>query len=322
MKAVRVHQTGSADALRYEDVPTPEPGPGTVLVKLEAAGLNFIDIYQRTGVYSLNMPLTLGLEGAGIVAAVGSGVVEFKPGDRVAWTSQQGAYAEYLVVPAARLVSVPAGIDLRHAAAVMLQGITAHYLCKSTYPVKPGDVTLVHAAAGGVGLLLVQMIAQAGGSVIATVGTAEKAELAKRAGAHEVIIYTQDDFEAEVKRITNDALVNVVYDSVGKDTFDKSLNCIKPRGYMVLYGQASGAVASFNPQILNQKGSLFLTRPSMGPYIATREELLARSQDLFDWMQAGKLDVRIDQAFPLDQAAAAHRYMEARQTKGKVLLIP
>lgn len=322
MKAVRVHQTGSADVLRYDEVPIPEPGPGTALVKVEAAGLNFIDIYQRMGAYTLGTPFTLGMEGAGVVAAVGSGVAELRPGDRVAWAMQQGAYAEYVVVPAPRLVPVPAAIDLRQAAAVMLQGLTAHYLCKNTYPVEPGDYTLVHAAAGGVGLLLVQLIAQAGGIVIATAGTAEKAELAKRAGAHEVIIYTQDDFEREVKRITEDALVDVVYDSVGKDTFDKSLNCIKPRGYMVLYGQASGAVAPFNPQILNQKGSLFLTRPSLGPYIATRDELFQRSQDLFGWMQAGKLDVRIDQSFPLEQAAAAHRYMEARQTKGKVLLIP
>lgn len=322
MKAVRVHQTGDADVLRYEDIPTPEPGPGTVLVKVDAAGLNFIDIYQRMGAYTLSTPFTLGMEGAGVVAALGPGVTELKVGDRVAWTMQQGSYAEYAVLPAARLVAVPAGIDFRHAAAVMLQGLTAHYLCTSTYPVRPGDSALVHAAAGGVGLLLVQMVAQRGGKVIATVGTAEKAALAKQAGAHEVIIYTQDDFEAEVKRLTNGALLNVVYDSVGKDTFDKSLNCVKPRGYMVLYGQASGAVAPLNPQILNQKGSLFLTRPSLGPYIATREELLQRSQELFGWMLEGKLNVRIDQSFPLAQAAAAQRYMEARQTKGKVLLIP
>ncbi len=322
MKAIRVHQFGAADMLQVDDVPVPEPGAGQVRVKLAAAGLNFIDIYNRTGSYRMSMPFTLGQEGAGTVDAVGSGITEFKPGDRVGYALQIGAYAEYALVPAQHLVNVPDGVDLQLAAAVLLQGMTAHYLVHSTYPLKPGDTALIHAAAGGVGLLLVQMAKLRGAWIAGTVSTEEKAQLAKQMGADEVILYTQTDFEAEIKRFTNGAGVNVVYDSVGKTTFDKSLNCIKPRGYMVLYGQASGAVPPFDPQILNQKGALFLTRPTLGPYVATREELKWRAGDIFDWMRTGRLEVRVDKTFPLAQAADAHRYMEARKTKGKVLLIP
>jgi len=322
MKAIRINRTGDADVLEYEEIATPAPGPGQARVKVEAAGLNFIDIYHRIGAYTLKPPFTPGMEGAGVVDAVGPGVTGLQPGDRVAWTMQSASYAEYVCIAAEKLVPLPEGISSRQAAAVMLQGLTAHYLCHSTYPVKPGDKTVVTAAAGGVGHLLVQMIKRAGGWVAATVSTEEKAALARSAGADEVILYTQTDFEAEVKRLTGGAGVEVVYDSVGKTTFDKSLNCLKPRGYMVLYGQASGPVPPVDPQILNQKGSLFLTRPSLGAYILTREELLARSQAVFDWMLSGALEVRIDREFPLAQAADAHRYMEARRTKGKVLLIP
>ena len=322
MKAIRVNQIGDASVLEYEEAPTPEPAAGQVRVRVEAAGLNFIDIYQRTGQYKFSPPFTPGLEGAGVVDAVGADVTALRPGDRVAWAMQQASYAEYVCIPAEKLVPVPAGIDGQQAAAVMLQGLTAHYLRLSTYPVSPGDTTLVHAAAGGVGHLLVQMIKRRGGWVAATVSTEEKAELARSAGADEVILYTEMDFEEEVKRLTEGAGVNVVFDSVGKTTFDKSLNCLKQRGYLVLYGQASGAVPPVDPQILNQKGSLFLTRPGLNAYVATRDELLSRCEDIFAWMLAGELEVRIDQAFPLADAADAHRYMEARQTKGKVLLIP
>ncbi len=322
MQAVRVHQFGPADALRYEQAPTPEPKAGEVRVKLAAAGLNFIDIYHRTGAYAMATPFVPGMEGAGTVEAVGPGVSDLKVGDRVAYAMLIGSYAEYVVAPAAKLVPVPASIDLETAAAVMLQGMTAHYYAVSTYPIQPGDKALVHAAAGGVGQLLVQIIKLRGGWVVGTVSTAEKARLATEAGADAVIRYTEQDFEAEVKRLTNGRGVDVVYDSVGKTTFDKSLNCLRSRGMMVLCGQASGPVAPMDPQVLNQKGALFLTRPTLGPYIATRDELLQRAADIFAWIEQGKLKVHIDQRFPLAQAAEAHRYMEDRQTKGKVLLIP
>lgn len=322
MKAVRVHSFGGPEVLSYEEVPLPEPGPGEARVKVEAAGVNFIDIYHRTGQYRGQLPLTLGMEAAGVVDAIGAGVTEVQPGDRVAYAMQQGSYAEYAIVPAWKLVPVPDAIDLRSAAAVMLQGMTAHYLTHSTYPLQPGDTVLVHAAAGGVGLLLVQLAKRRGARVIGTVSTEEKARLAREMGADEVILYTQADFETEVRRLTDGRGVDVVYDSVGRATFDKSLNCLRPRGYLVLYGQSSGAVPPFDPQVLNAKGSLFLTRPSLGHYAATREELLERANELFQWMIAGELTVRIDQTYPLAEAAAAHQYMEGRQTKGKVLLIP
>jgi NADPH2:quinone reductase len=322
MKAIRVHQFGPADAMRYEDAPTPEPKAGEVRIKLAAAGLNFIDIYHRSGAYPMPTPLIPGQEGAGVVDAVGPGVHEQKVGDRVAYATQIGSYAEYVVVPADITVPVPDAIDLKTAAATMLQGMTAHYYATSTYPIQPGDKVLVHAAAGGTGQLLVQIAKLRGGWVIGTVSTKEKAQIAKAAGADATILYTEQDFEMETKRLTGGRGVDVVYDSVGKTTFDKSLNCLRPRGYMVLCGQASGPVDPINPQILNQRGSLYLTRPTLGSYIATRAELLQRANDLFDWIIAKKLDVHIDKTFPLAQAAEAHRYMEARMTKGKVLLIP
>lgn len=322
MKAIRVNQFGGPEGLSCEEIAKPEPGAGEARVKIEAAGVNFIDIYQRTGAYKLPLPFTLGQEGAGVVDAVGAGVTEITPGDRVAYSGVMGSYTEYAVVPAARLVTIPDGITTQQAAAVMLQGMTAHYLAHSTFPLEPGDTALIHAAAGGVGLLLVQIAKRRGARVIGTVSTEEKARLAKEAGADAVILYTQQDFEAETKRLTGGKGVDVVYDSVGKTTFDQSLNCLRPRGYLVLYGQSSGAVPPFDPQILNAKGSLFLTRPSLGYYVATREELLWRANDLFTWMRAGELRVRIDQTFPLAQAAEAHRYLASRASKGKLLLMP
>jgi NADPH2:quinone reductase len=322
MQAIRVHQFGGLDVLSLDQVPLPEPGPGEARVKLEAAGVNYIDIYHRMGQYKGALPLTLGQEGAGVVDAIGPNVTEVKLGDRVAYASQQGAYVEQHVVASWRLVPIPDAVSTRQAAAVMLQGLTAHYLCFSTYPLRPGDTALVHAAAGGVGLLLVQIAKRCGARVIGTVSTEEKAQLAREAGADEVILYTQTDFEAEVKRLTGGTGVNVVYDSVGKTTFDKSVNCLRPRGYMVLFGQSSGAVPPLDPQVLNAKGALFLTRPTLGFYTADRAELLGRTNDLFAWMASGELKVRVDQTFSLAQAAEAHRYMEGRQSKGKVLLIP
>ncbi len=322
MKAIRVHETGDVSKLTHEEVPLPEPGAGEVRVKVEAAGLNFIDTYHRMGWYPISTPFTLGLEAAGVVDAVGTDVSDFKPGDRVAYCMHQGAYAEYAVAPANLLVPVPEGVSTEQAAAVLLQGMTAHYLTNSTYPLQQGDIALIHAAAGGTGALVVQMAKLRGAHVIGTVGSDEKANVAKAAGADDVIIYTEQDFEAEVKRITEDKLCHVVYESVGKATFDKSMNCLRPRGYMVLFGQASGQVDPLDPQLLNQKGSLFLTRPSLGSYVATREELLGRANDIFGWIAAGKLDVRIDKSYPLSAAGEAHSYLEGRQTKGKVLLIP
>ena len=322
MKAIRVHAPGGPDALRYEAMPEPAPGPGQALVKIEAAGVNFIDVYQRTGLYKVAMPFTLGQEAAGTVAAVGAGVSEPRVGARVAYSSVMGAYADYAAVPADRLVALPDGVSTRQAAAAMLQGMTAHYLATTTYPLKPGHACLVHAAAGGVGLLLCQVARRQGARVIGTVSTPEKAALARDAGAHEVILYTEQDFEVEVKRITGGAGVEVVYDSVGKTTFDKGLNCLKPRGYMVLYGQSSGPVGAFDPQVLSQRGSLFLTRPTLGHYIATRAELAARAGEVLGWIARGELKVRIERELPLAQAAEAHRLLEGRKTTGKVLLIP
>ena len=322
MKAIRVHSPGGSEALRYEDVPQPAPGAGQVLVKVEAAGVNFVDVYQRTGLYKVALPFTLGQEAAGVVTAVGSGVSEVKVGDRVAYCHVMGAYAEYAVVPADRIVRLPEGVSTQQGAAAMLQGMTAYYLASATYPLKPGDVCLVHAAAGGVGLLLCQIAQLRGARVIGTVSTRAKATLAREAGAEDVILYTEQDFEVEVKRLTQGAGLQVVYDSVGKTTFDKGLNCLARRGLMVLYGQSSGPVGSFDPLLLSQKGSLFLTRPTLGDYIATRAELLQRAGEVLGWIKSGKLKLRIDHEFPLAQAAEAHRALEGRKTTGKVLLIP
>ncbi len=321
MKAIRIHANGGPEVLTLADVPDPKPGSGEALVKLEAAGLNYIDVYYRTGLYKAQLPFTPGLEGGGVVTEVGPGVTELKMGDRVAYTGVPGAYAEFAVVPAARLVKLPDGLDGKTGAAAMLQGMTAHYLTHTTYPLKPGDWCLVHAAAGGVGLLLCQMAKMRGARVIGTASTEAKAKLAREAGADEVILYTKQDFEAEVKRITG-AGVQVVYDSVGKTTFDKSLSCSAVRGMVVLFGQSSGPVPAFDPGILNQKGSIFLTRPSLVHHTATREELLQRAGDVLGWIQAGKLKLRIDLTLPLAQAPEAHRQLESRQTTGKVLLIP
>ena len=322
MKAIRVHETGDVSVLRYEEAPMPEPKEGEVRIKVAAAGLNFIDTYHRMGWYPLPRPFILGQEAAGVVESVGAGVSDFQPGDAVAYCMAQGGYADYAVAPARLLVKVPSGVSSQQAAAVMLQGMTAHYLTHSTYPLKAGDIALIHAAAGGTGALVVQMAKMLGAHVIATVGSEEKAAIARASGADDVIVYTQEDFEAETKRLTGGKGCHVVYDSVGKATFEKSLNCLRPRGYMVLFGQASGQVDPLNPQVLNQKGSIYLTRPSLGAYIATRDELLWRANDLFTWLATGKLEVRIDKSFPLAEAAAAHTYLEGRNTKGKVLLIP
>jgi NADPH2:quinone reductase len=322
MKAIRVHQPGGPEVLRLEELPQPEPGPGEVLVRTQAAGVNFIDVYRRTGQYKVATPFTIGQEAAGTVEAVGPGVRDVLVGDRVAHTGVLGAYAEYQTVPAERVVPVPDGVGAVQAAALMLQGCTAHYLAISTYALGPRDTCLVHAAAGGVGLLLCQIARLRGARVIGTVSTGEKAALAREAGASEVTLYTQQDFEAEVRRLTGGAGVQVVYDSVGRTTFEKGLNVLAPRGMMVLFGQSSGPVAPLDPQILNQKGSLFLTRPSLYHYIATREELLARTSEVFAWARAGKLTVRIWREYPLAEAAQAHRDLEARRTTGKLVLIP
>lgn len=322
MKAIRVHTHGSPEALQFDEVPDPTPQEGEAVVRIEAAGVNFIDVYFRTGLYKSQPPFTPGQEAAGTVAAVGAGVTEVAVGDRVAYSGVQGSYAELAVVPAARLVNLPEGVSAKQGAAAMLQGMTAHYLACSTYPLKPGDTCLVHAAAGGVGQILCQIAKLRGARVFATVSTEEKARIAREAGADEVIFYTEQDFAAEVKRLTDGRGVQVIYDGVGRTTFDKGLDCLARRGTMALFGASSGPVPPFDPQILNAKGSLFLTRPSLGHYIATREELLERAGDVFGWIAEGKLRLSIDREVPLAQAAEAHRALEARETKGKVLLIP
>ncbi len=322
MKAIRVHEFGPAEVMRLEDVPVPEPGEGQALVRLSAIGLNFIDNYQRSGLYKLPLPFTPGNEGAGVVAAVGKGVAEVAVGDRVAFAGVLGSYAEYVVAPAAKLVKLPEAVDFPTGAATMLQGMTAHYLTHSTYPLRSGETCLLHAAAGGVGLLLTQMAKRRGAVVIGTVGSREKAELARSYGIDHAILYKEQDFEAEVKRLTGGKGVAVVYDSVGRDTFDKSLNCLAPRGYLVLFGQSSGPVGPVDPLTLNVKGSLFLTRPSLVHYTRTREELLSRANEVLGWVAAGQLKVRIGQQFPLAEAAAAQKAQEGRQTTGKTVLIP
>ena len=322
MNAIRVHAVGGPEVLRLEDLPTPTPGRGEALVKIEAAGVTYTDIYTRMGWTKTAVPFTAGVEGAGIVEALGPEVAGLKQGDRVAYAGALGAYAEYAAVPAGRLVRLPGGTDAHTAAAAMLQGMTAHYLCHSTYPLKPGEAALVHAAAGGVGLLLVQMAKMLGARVIGTVSTEEKARLARDAGADEVIIYTKADFEAETKRLTGGRGVDVVYDSVGKTTFEKSLNCLVPRGYLALFGQASGPVAPFDPQVLNAKGSLFLTRPTLGNHTATSQELNERAGDVLGWVASGRLRLRIEATLPLAEAAEAHKRLAGRGTSGKLLLIP
>jgi NADPH2:quinone reductase len=308
--------------LRLEDIPTPAPGRGEALIKIEAAGVNYTDIYYRLGWTSTALPFTVGVEAAGTVQALGPEASGLREGDHVAYTGPLGAYAEYAAVPAWRLVKLSGRTDTRTAAAAMLQGMTAHYLSHSTYPLKEGDVALIHAAAGGVGLLLVQMAKMRGARVLGTVSTEEKARLAREAGADEAILYTKADFEAEVKRLTGGRGVQVVYDSVGKTTFEKSLNCLAPRGYLVLFGQASGPVPAFDPQVLNQKGSLFLTRPTLGNYTATPEELTARAGDVLGWVASGRLRLKIDSSLPLAEAAEAHRRLASRGTSGKLLLVP
>jgi NADPH2:quinone reductase len=322
MKAIRVAAVGGPEVLRLEEVPTPEPGPGQVRVRVDSAGLNYIDVYHRTGLYPNPMPFTPGLEGAGVVQAVGDGVADVKKGDRVAWANLPGSYAEQVVGPAERVVPVPVGLELRTAAALMLQGMTAQYLTESTFPLKAGHTCLLHAAAGGVGLLLAQMARQRGARILGTVSTEEKAVLARQAGVHEVILYTKEDFLAAVKRLTDGRGVDVVYDSVGVTTFEKSLDCLVPRGMLVLFGQSSGPVPPFNISQLAAKGSLFLTRPTLFSYTADRANLVARASAVLEAAAAGTLHARIDRRFPLAEAAEAHRALEGRKTTGKVLLIP
>jgi len=322
MKAIQVKQPGGPEALILADLPVPEPKPNEAVVKLTASGVNFIDVYHREGRYKVPLPFVPGQEGAGVVTAVGSEVKSVKPGAHVAWSSLLGGYAEYAAIPADRLVSIPAGVSDQQAAAAVLQGMTAHYLSHDTYPLKRGETALVHAAAGGVGLLLVQMAHNIGAHVIATVSTDAKAKLAREAGADDVILYTQQDFEVETKRLTGGKGVHVVYDSVGKTTFEKGLNILRPRGMMVLFGGSSGAVPPFDPISLSQKGSLYLTRPTLVNYTASREELLEHSGAVLGMIAAGKLKLRIDHTYPLAEAQRAHRDLEGRKTTGKLLLIP
>jgi NADPH2:quinone reductase len=322
MQAIRIHEKGGPEVLQLAELPIPQPGPGQVLIRVEAIGINFIEIYFRTGVYKASFPLTPGSEAAGTVEELGPGVTGFAAGEAVASTSVLGSYAEYALVPAAQLVKVPAGLSPEKAAAVMLQGMTAHYLAYSTFPLKAGDTALVHAGAGGVGLLLTQMAKRLGARVICTVSTKAKAELAREAGAAHAILYTEQDFEAEVKRLTGGKGVDVVYDSVGKTTFDKSLNCLRPRGLLALFGASSGPVPPFDLAQLNSKGSLFITRPSLWHYISTRAELEWRAGDVLGWAAKGDLKLRTEFVYPLAQAAQAHADLEGRRSTGKVLLVP
>jgi len=323
MKAIQVKQVGGPEAMEVVEMPVPRPKANEAVVKLAASGVNFVDVYFREGRYkAAALPFVLGQEGAGVITDVGAEAKSVKVGDRVAWTGVQGAYAEYAAVPADRLVAIPQAVSEQQAAAAMLQGMTAHYVSHDTYQLKPGETALVHAAAGGVGLLLVQMAHNIGARVIATVSTEEKAKLARAAGAHDVILYTHADFEAETKRLTDGKGVNVVYDSVGKTTFEKGLNVLRPRGMMVLFGGSSGAVPPFDPVLLSQKGSLYLTRPTLVNYIATREELVARSGAVFSMLATGKLKLRIEHTYPLAEVQRAHRDLEGRKTTGKLLLVP
>jgi len=322
MKAIVVHEAGGPEKLVIENVPDPEPGPGELLVDVAAAGLNFIDTYHRGGLYPLEFPFTPGLEGAGEVVSAGSDVEGFSAGDRVGWVNVLGTYAGKHVVPAERVVPIPDDVADDVAAAVLLQGITAHYLASDTFPLKPGDKCLVHAGAGGVGLLLTQIAHMRGARVITTVGTEEKATLSRDAGADEVIVYSEVDFADAVESSVGPHALDVVYDGVGAATFEKSIDLLRPRGLMVTFGNASGPVPEIAPLLLAEKGSIFLTRPTMAHYIQTREELLGRSGDLFGWIRSGDLQVRIGAEYPLERAADAHRSLEARQTTGKVILRP
>lgn len=322
MQAIRVHHTGGPEVLQYEAIEPPAPGPGQALVQIEAVGVNFIEVYQRTGLYKVPLPFIPGSEAGGTVVETGPEVTAVRVGDRVASQSFAGSYAQFSLAPAERLIKLPAAVSTRLGAALMLQGMTAHYLAHSTFPLASGHTCLVHAAAGGVGLLLCQIARRRGARVIGTVSTEEKAALAREAGAHEIILYTQQDFRAETLRLTGQRGVDVVYDSVGRTTFDKGLECLAPRGTMVLYGQSSGPVAPIDPQVLNGKGSLFLTRPSLGHYVATQAELQERATAVLHWVADGSLKVRIGRELPLAAAAEAHRELEGRKTTGKVLLIP
>lgn len=320
VKAVRVHAPGGPEALVYEEAPMPQPGPGEALVRVHVAGVNYIDVYHRMGLYKLPTPFTPGQEGAGVVEAVGPGVTALQVGDRVAWGSHGSAYAQYAVVPAWKLVPLPETVPFALGAAVMLQGLTAHYLVHSTFPLQPGHRVLLHAAAGGVGLLLVQMAKRLGATVYGTAGSDEKAGLVRAAGADAAIVYTREDFVEEVRRLTGGAGVHVVYDSVGQATFAGSLKCLAPRGCLALFGQSSGPVPPVDPQSLAGAGSVFLTRPTLAHYALNREELVGRTNDLFGWIAAKQLDVRVDSTYPLERAADAHRRIESRQSAGKILL--
>jgi NADPH2:quinone reductase len=322
MKAIRIHETGGPEVLSLADLPIPQPGPGQVLIRVEAVGVNFIEVYFRNGTYKAALPFTPGSEAAGTVEELGPGVTGFKAGDAVASVSVLGSYAEYALVPAAALVKAPDGLTMQQAAAALLQGMTAHYLSHSTFPLKAGDTALVHAGAGGVGLLLTQMATRLGARVITTVSTAEKAELSRSAGASEVILYTEKDFAAEVKRLTGGKGVDVVYDSVGKTTFEGSLNCLRPRGLLALFGASSGPVPPFDLIQLSSKGSLFITRPTLWHYVATRAELEQRSGDVLGWAAKGELKLRTEHVYPLSEAAQAQTDLEDRKTTGKILLEP
>ena len=322
MRAIQVKQVGGPEVMELAELPVPEPKANEALVKLAASGVNFIDVYFREGRYKTAVPFIVGQEGAGVVMAIGSGVKLVKPGDRVAWSGALGSYAEYRTAAEEMLVPVPEGVSFENAAAAMLQGMTAHYLSHDTFKLKAGDTALVHAAAGGVGLLLVQMAHHIGARVIGTVSTEEKAKLALEAGADEVILYTKVDFEAEVKQLTGGKGVDVVYDGVGKDTFEKNLNVLKPRGMLVLYGASSGPVPPVDPITLSQKGSIYMARPTLAHFTANREELLMRSGAVFGMIAAGKLKLRIAHKYPLAEAQQAHRDLEGRRTTGKLLLIP
>jgi NADPH2:quinone reductase len=322
MKAIHVHHLGGPEALEVEDLPDPTPAAGQAVVRLGAAGVNYIDIYFRTGLYKAPLPIPLGFEGAGTVIQVGEGVAGIAVGDRVAYTGVPGSYAEMCAVPAGSLVKLPEGLSFRDGAAAMLQGMTAHYLAHSTYPLQEGEKCLVHAAAGGVGLLLCQMAKMRGATVIGTVSTPQKADLARGAGADHTILYTEQDFVSETKRLTGGRGVDVVYDGVGATTFEGSLDCLRPRGMLALFGQSSGPVPLVDLSILNTKGSLFVTRPSLGHHMATRQELVARATDVLGWVRDGTLRLRVEHVFPLDQAADAHRALEGRVTTGKIVLLP